>query len=67
MVLLESLESRKRTPWMLQMVFNEIVTFPPDQFWVEKHSCGGSAEDGWGRAPTPPAPSTVYASFLTTV
>ena len=30
MVLLESSEDRKRTPWMLQLVFNKILTFPPD-------------------------------------
>ena len=28
MVLLESLEGRKRAPWMLQLVFNQIITFP---------------------------------------
>ena len=53
MVLLESLEGRKRAPWMLQLVFNEILTFPLDQFWVEKHGCGGGREGGWGQA-TPP-------------
>ena len=50
MVLLESLEGRKRAPWMLQLVFNEILTFPLDQFWVEKHGCGGGREGGWGQA-----------------
>ena len=28
MVLLESSEGRKRAPWMLQLVFNKILTFP---------------------------------------
>ena len=51
MVLLESLEGRKRAPWMLQLVFNEILTFPLDQFWVEKHGCGGGREGGWGKHP----------------
>ena len=40
MVLLESSEGRKRAPWMLQLVFNKILTFPLDQFWVEKRGCG---------------------------
>ena len=53
MLLLESLEGRKRTPWMLQLVFNKILTFPIDQFRVEKHGCGGSRKEGWGRAPLP--------------
>ena len=51
MVLLESSEGRKRAPWMLQLVFNKILTFPLDQFWVEKHGCGGGREGGWGKAP----------------
>ena len=51
MVLLESLEGRKRAPWMLQLVFNKIVTFPLDQFWVEKHGCGDGREGWWGQAP----------------
>ena len=51
MVLLESLEGRKHAPWMLQLVFNKILTFPLDQFWVEKHGCGGGRDGGWGRAP----------------
>ena len=51
MVLLESLEGRKRAPWMLQLVFNKILTFPIDQFWVEIHSCGDGREGGWGQAP----------------
>ena len=50
MVLLESSEGRKRAPWMLQLVFNKILTFPLDQFWVEKHGCGGGREGGWGQA-----------------
>ena len=54
MVLLESSEGRKRAPWMLQLVFNKILTFPLDQFWVEKHGCGGGRERGWGQAPPPP-------------
>ena len=56
MVLLESSEGRKRAPWMswmLQLVFNKILTFPLDQFWVEKHGCGGDREGGWGQAPPP--------------
>ena len=51
MVLLESSEGRKCAPWMLQLVFNKILTFPLDQFWVEKHGCGGGREGGWGQAP----------------
>ena len=56
MVLLESSEGRKRAPWMLQLVFNKILTFPIDQFWVEIHSRGDSREGGWGQAPSP----TIY-------
>ena len=48
MVLLESMEGRKRPPWMLQLVFNKILTFPLDQFWVEKHGCSDGREGGWG-------------------
>ena len=55
MVLLESSEGRKCAPWMLQLVFNKIFTFPLDQFWVEKHGCGGGREGVWGKAPSPPA------------
>ena len=51
MVLLESSEGRKRAPWMLQLVFNKILTFPLDQFWVEKHGCSSGREGGWGQAP----------------
>ena len=51
MVLLESSEGRKRAPWMLQLVFNKILTFPLDQFWVEKHGCGGGRERGRGNPP----------------
>ena len=46
MVLFESSEGRKRAPWTLQLVFNKILTFPLDQFWVEKHGCGGGREGG---------------------
>ena len=51
MVLLESSEGGKRAPWMLQLVFNKILTFPIDQFWVEIHSCGDGREGGWGKGP----------------
>ena len=51
MVLLKSSEARKRAPWMLQLVFNKILTFPLDQFWVEKHGCGGGREGGGGGKP----------------
>ena len=61
-VLLESLEGRKRTPWMLQLVFNKILTFPIDQFRVEKHGCGGSRKEGWGR---PPSPSSINGLCFT--
>ena len=54
MVLLESSEGRKRAPWMLQLLFNKILTFPLDQVWVKKHGCGGGREGGWGQAPPPP-------------
>ena len=53
MVLLESSEGRKREPWTLQLVFNRILTFPYDQFWVEKHGCSGGRKGGWGQAPLP--------------
>ena len=55
MVLLESSEGRKRAPWMPQLVFNKILTFPFDQFWVEKHGCAGGREGGggWGQASPP--------------
>ena len=61
MVLLESLEGRKRAPWMLQLVFNKILTFPLDQFWVEKHGCGGGRKGGWGQAPPLPLLFTLKA------
>ena len=48
MVLLESSEGRKRAPWMLQLLFNKILTFPLDQFWVKKHGSGGGREGGGG-------------------
>ena len=48
MVLLESSEGKKRAPWMLQLVFNKILTFTLDQFWVEKHGCSGGRKGGWG-------------------
>ena len=38
MVLLESLEGRKRTPWMLQLVFNKILTIPLDHH--RSYDCG---------------------------
>ena len=44
---------------MLQLVFNKILTFPLDQFWVEKHGCGGGREGGWGQYPL----SAWYAYF----
>ena len=55
MVLFESSEGRKRAPWTLQLVFSKILTFPYDQFWVEKHGCGGDRKEGWGQAPHSPA------------
>ena len=54
MVLFESSEGRKRAPWTLQLVFSKILTFPYDQFWVEKHGCGGGRKGGWGQDPPPP-------------
>ena len=61
MVLFESSEGRKRAPWMLQLVFNKILTFPIDQFWVEIHSCSDGSEGGWGQAPLPPLLFTLKA------
>ena len=61
MVLLEWSEGRKRASWMLQLVFNKILTFPLDQFWVEKRGCGGGREGGWGQAPPPPLLFTLKA------
>ena len=55
MVLLESSEGRKHAPWMLQRVLDKILTFPLDQFWIEKHGCGVGRKEGWGQAPPPPA------------
>ena len=55
-MLLESSEGRKRAPWMLQLVFNKILTFPLDPFWVEKHGCGGSRKGRWGQDPPPTPP-----------
>ena len=52
--ILESSEGTKRAPRMLQLVFNKILTFPLDQFWVEKHACRGGREGRWGQAPPPP-------------
>ena len=41
---------------MLQLVFNKILTFPLDQFWVKEHGCSGGSEGGVGEArPPPPA------------
>ena len=53
MVLFESSEGRKRAPWTLQLVFSKILTFPYDQFWVEKHGCGGGRKGGWRQDPPP--------------
>ena len=62
MVLLESSEGRKSMPWMLQLVFNKILTIPLDKFWFEKHGCSGGREGGWGRTPPPtPFPTTTAA------
>ena len=49
------MKGRNRAPGMLQLVFNKILTFPLDQFWVEKHGCGGGREGGGGKPPPPPA------------
>ena len=51
MVLLESSEGIECAPWMLQLVFNKILTFPLDQFWVEKHGCSNGREGGGGKPP----------------
>ena len=61
MVLLESLGGKKGTPWMLQLVFNKILTFPLDQFWVKEHGCSGGSEGGVGEAPPSPLLSTLKA------
>ena len=59
MVLLESSEGRKRAPWMLQLVFNKILTFP---FSLTLTNFGlrnmaavvvGKGGRGWGQAPPP--------------
>ena len=50
-LILESSEGKKRAPWMLQLVFNKILTFTLDQFWVKKHGCSGGRKGGWGQAP----------------
>ena len=42
---------KKGTHWMLQLVFNKILTFPLDQFWVKKNGCGGGREGGVGKVP----------------
>ena len=60
MVLLESSEGRKRAPWMLQLVFNKILTFTLDQFWVEKHGCSGGRKGG-GLGASPPLLFTLKA------
>ena len=36
---------------MLQPVFNKILKFPLDQFWVEKHGCVCGREGGGGKPP----------------
>ena len=61
MVLFESSEGRKRAPWTLQLVFSKILTFPYDQFWVEKHGCSGGSKGGWGQAPPLPLLFTLKA------
>ena len=39
---------------MPQLVFNKILTFPLDQFWVKQHGCSSGREGGCGRSPPPP-------------
>ena len=52
MVLHESLGGPKKgTPWILQLVFNKILTSPLEQFWVKKHGCSGGREGGVGKGP----------------
>ena len=47
MVLLESSGGEKRNALDATTgVQSEILTFPLDQFWVEKHGCGGGREGG---------------------
>ena len=46
---------------MLQLVFNKIVTFPLDQFWVKAHGCSGDREGGVGEAPPSPPPTPLLS------
>ena len=55
MVLLESSEDRKRAPWMLQLVFNKILTFPLDfhltNFWSRNMATVVVGKGGGGKPP----------------
>ena len=58
MVLLESSEHRKRAPWMLQLVFNKILTFPLDfhltNFGSRNMAKVVAGKGGGGKSPPPP-------------
>ena len=51
MVLLESLEGRKCVPWMLQLVFNKIITFQLHQFGLRNMAAVVVGEGGGGKHP----------------
>ena len=61
MVLLESSEDRKRAPWMLQLVFNKILTFPLD-FYLTNFGSRNMATVvvGKGGGGNPPPPLAIY-------
>ena len=56
MVLLESSEGRKRALWMLQLVFNKILTFPLGQFGLRNMAAVVVGKGGGGKPP----PSAIY-------
>ena len=58
MVLLESSEGRKRTPWMLQLVLNKTLTIALDQFWFWVLGFGGEP-------PPPPQPFPTTTAAMT--
>ena len=57
MVFLESSEDRKRTAWMLQLVFNKILTIPLDQFGLRNMT---AVVVGKGVGGDPPSPTLPY-------
>ena len=64
MVFLESSEDRKRTAWMLQLVFNKILTIPLDQFGL-RNMTAVVVGKGVGGDPPPPPPFPTTTAAMT--